>query len=424
MKNRKFTFSLVWVMAAILFAGIGVAAAVYAVSGSHEMAAAGGSMLPFLLFGMAVTAEPNLREASSAYRDLPFEDMLDLLDMYEPAMTPLFTMAAREKELGNTEFSSQVDSWNNPQGAIGYGDTYALQDVEIMDVTANRRKVGNGGQGFRQGYGAGWIAEQVPKLPGEGKGGIIKTGATRAMVMLKQSIECAMASFDQTFNADTGTLTGGITAGIRKLVDQNNAYAGENAFVYGAPSDLHYAPAAACVAEGTLLADGLNMTFIENALKALRISTLRNGEYWWNVGLGLRAAITGLIKPQPINGGAGAVAGQTTMFTQDLKDTKLGKRIDVVYTDYGTLLIKETDFIGTTTTDVNGNVTAVRANRVYQNKPNYGLMISRDKLALRFGVGFQTVEIGPDGGSKKKVLRTYCGVMAKNPQGFGFQAFG
>jgi hypothetical protein len=95
---------------------------------------------------MALTTEPGLRQASSAYRDLPFEDMLDVLDMYDPASTPLFTMARREKELGNTEFWHEVDSWNPPQGAIGTGDNYPLQaGTEVMDVIANRRKIGNGG---------------------------------------------------------------------------------------------------------------------------------------------------------------------------------------------------------------------------------------------------------------------------------------
>ena len=99
---------------------------------------------------MAITTEPGLRQASSAYRDLPFEDMLDVLDMYEPAMTPAFTMARREKELGNTEFWTEVDSWQNPSAAVGPGDAYALQAGEVRDVIANRRKVGNGGQAFRR----------------------------------------------------------------------------------------------------------------------------------------------------------------------------------------------------------------------------------------------------------------------------------
>jgi len=369
---------------------------------------------------MALTTEPGLRQASSAYRDLPFEDMLDVLDMYDPASTPLFTMARREKELGNTEFWHEVDSWNPPQGAIGTGDNYPLQaGTEVMDVIANRRKIGNGGQAFRQGYGSGWIAEKVPIMPGTGRG-FRKTGSVRAMVMLKQSIECMMASFDQTFNVDQGGATGGVAAGIKSLVDHNLSYANPNAAVLGVPSDLHYAPAGACAVGA--MADTFSQNLLQNALLALRQATQRNGTYWYLCGLGLRQAVTGLIKPMALQAAVGAVPGQMNTFTQEMKDTKLGSRIDVVYTDYGTFLIKDTDFIGTTTTDNNGNVTAVRANRVFMSKPNYGLIISQDKLALRFGTGFETDELGHDGGGVTKLLRTYCGPVVLNPMGFGFHA--
>ena len=373
---------------------------------------------------MALTTEPGLRQASSAYRDLPFEDMLDVLDMYDPGSTPLFTMARREKELGNTEFWHEVDSWNPPQGALGYGDAYPLQVAsEVMDVTMNRRKIGNGGQTFRQGYGSGWVAEKVPVMTGTGRG-FRKTGSVRAMVMLKQSIECAMASFDQTFNLDQGGLNGPLMASIKSLVDHNNSYASANAAVLGVPSDLHYAPVAACAAG--VLADTFSQNLLQNALLALRQATQRNGTYWYLCGLGLRQAVTGLIKPMALQGAAGAVAGQMNTYTQEMKDTKLGARIDVVYTDYGTLMIKETDFIGTTTTDANGNAiangAAGRVNRAFVSKPNYGLIVSQDKLALRFGVGFETDELGHDGGGVTKLLRTYCGVVVLNPMGFGFHA--
>lgn len=368
---------------------------------------------------MAITTEPGLRQASSAYRDLPFEDMLDVLDMYEPAMTPAFTMARREKELGNTEFWTEVDSWQNPSAAVGPGDAYALQAGEVRDVIANRRKVGNGGQAFREGYGSGWIAEKVPVMPGTGRG-FRKTGATRAAIYLKQAIECAITSFDQTFSVDAGGANGGVMAGLRNLVDQNNAYANANAAVLGAPSDIHYAPAGACALGA--IGDTFSQNLLQNALLALRQSTKRNGTYWYLVGLGLRQAITGLVKAMAIQAAPNAVAGQLIAFTQELKDNKLGTTVDVFFSDYGTLMVKDTDFIGLTTADINGNANAARNVRVVTNKPNYGLIISQEKMALRFGVGFETDELGHDGGGVTKLLRTYCGLLCTNPTGFGFHA--
>lgn len=374
---------------------------------------------------MAVTIEPNLRQASSAYRDLPFEDVLDMLDRVDAADTPVFSMAKRGKELGNTEFWTQVDSWPGPQGAIGYADKYPVQASEIQDNAANRRKVGNGGQAFRRAYGAGWIANQVPKMPGTGKG-FEKRAGMDAMILIRQDMEASMCSFDQTFVLDSGAQDGsggGLMAGLRKLVDKNNQYANPNAAVLGAPSDLQYAPPAACVAEGTALNDGFSQDFLENALLALRQSTNRKLTYLYLCGLGLRKAVTGLVKPGAIVGGQGSVSGQLTMFTQELQDSKLGRSIDVIYSDYGTLMVKETDFIGTTTTDVNGNPTAVRANRVYLNKQNYGLILNTEKMMIRFGVNFQKGELADDGGSQPKYVRTYAGLLATNPTGFAFQAF-
>jgi hypothetical protein len=363
---------------------------------------------------------------SSAYRDLPFEDVLDMLDRVDAADTPVFSMATRGKELGNTEFSTEVDSWQGAQGAIGYADKYPISTAtEIMDNAANRRKIGNGGQAFRRAYGAGWIADQVPKMPGTGKG-FEKRGGMDAMIYIRQDMEAAMCSFDQTFVLDSGAQDGnggGLMAGLRKLVDKNNQYANPNAMVLGAPSDIQYAPPAACVAEGTALGDGFNMDFIENALLALRQSTNRKLTYLYLCGLGLRKAISGLTKPGAIIGGAGSVSGQITMFTQELKESKLGRSIDVLFSDYGTLMVKETDFIGTTTTDINSNVTATRANRVYLNKPNYGLILNTEKMMIRFGVNFQKGALADDGGSEPKYVRTYAGLVIKNPTAFAFQAF-
>lgn len=365
-------------------------------------------------------------QQSSAYRDLPFEDLMDLLDRVDPMDTPAFTMSRRGQELGSTQFWTEVDSWQTPYGAVGFADAYPMQASEIRDNTLNRRKVGNQGQAFREGFGTGWIAEQVPKFPGTGKG-INKRGAADALIYLRQDIEVAITSFDQVATADTGAQDGSggsLMSGIRKLVDKNNQYANENAAIVGGPSDLHFAPVNACVAEGTALADGFSLEWVENALLALRQSTNRKRTYLQLAGLGLRKAFTGLVKPGGLIGpGANAVPGQVYVYTQEIKDEKLGRSIDVVYSDYGTLMVKETDFIGDTTTDSNGNAQPTRNLRVAYNRPNYGLTLDTEMLELRFGVNFQKGNLPDDGGTIRKYLRTYAGLLCTNPVYFGFQAW-
>lgn len=374
---------------------------------------------------MALTTEPNLRQTTSLYADLAFEDLMNVLERVDPAETPLYTMAGREYELGNTEFSWEVDSWPGANGALGPGDGYAVVTSgggdETRDVTSNRRKMGNYGQAFRRVFGAGWIANQVPKLPGSGKGKLLADGAADAMILLKQDLEAAFASFDQTAEADQGGATGSIMAGIRKLIDQANSYAAPSAFAYGKPTDLQFAPTGACLT-GTMTSV-FNLSAIRTAMKALRKSVLRNKDYAFLCGLSLRQQVTALIDPTTTSVTAGGIAAtQVRYFSQSIADAELGMSVDVIRTDFGRWLVIPTDFIGTTTTNATGGAVtdANRSTRTYVNADTKGLLISREKLFKRIGVPFQTDTLSNDGGGTRRQVRTYQAVGVRNPQGFAF----
>lgn len=369
---------------------------------------------------MALTTEPNLRSASSAYRNLAHEDLMDVLERVDAATTPAYSLAARENELGNTEFAWEVDSWPDAAGAAGPGDGYAVQSSEVRDVTASRRKMGNYGQVFRRPFGAGWIANSVPRLPGSGRGKLLADGAADAMILVKQDMEVGICSFDQTATADVGGASGSTMAGVRKLIDNANVYASANAFAYGKPTDLHYAPTAACVT-GTM-ASAFNLAALRTAAQALRAATLRNKDYTFLVGLDLRAACTALTDPTTSTAASGITTTQGRSFTQAISDTELGISIDVIRTDYGRFLIVPTDFIGNTTTNAAGSAMndTQRALRVYVNKAKYGLILSREKLAKRVGVPVEVDTLQNDGGGTNRQVRTYQSVKVGNPVGFGF----
>lgn len=377
---------------------------------------------------MALTTEPNLRQSNSAYNNLAHEDLMDVVERVDPAETPCYTMAGRENELGNTEFSWEVDSWPTPLGAQGPGDGYDVQDAEIRDVSTAMRKMGNYGQAFRRAYGAGWIANQVPRLPGMGRGGLISKGAADAAVLLKQDIECAFCSLDQVATPDQGGATGSTMAGMRKLIDPANKYANASSYAYGKPTDLHPANASCCVTGA--LASVFNLALVKTVTKALRKTVKRNGDYFFLAGLDLREAVTGLVDPinataSATGGALSAAATQTRVFTQSLADAELGVSIDVIRTDYGRLMVIPTDFVGTTTTDAGGTPQGdtARASRVFVESPKSGYIGKRDKLFKRIGVPFDTEELPNSGGGKKKVLRTYQTLGVGNPQGFGFFSF-
>ena len=380
--------------------------------------------LLFALMGMALTTEPNLRQSNSLYANLAHEDLMDVLDRVEPAQTPVWTMARREMELGNTEFAWEVDSWPNANGALGPGDGYAIQTTEVRDVTTNRRKMGNYGQAFRRPFGAGWIANQVPNLPGRGRGKLLADGAADAMVLLKQDFEVAACSFDQTATPDVGGASGSLMAGIVKLIDPANAYTAPSGFAYGKPTDIHSAPASACLT-GTMAAN-FNLAALRQAVQALRTAVKIRKDYAFLCGLDLRAQVTGLVDPQTSSATGGALAAtQVRMFKQEIADSELGISIDVIRTDYGRLLVMDTDHIGNTTTNSGGTAQndANRSSRVYVNKASYGLILSREKLIKRIGVPFQTGTLADDGGGTTQYTRLYAAVGVMNPVGFGFMKF-
>ncbi|MDE2102329.1 MAG: DUF5309 family protein [Patescibacteria group bacterium] len=376
---------------------------------------------PLGLAGMgSITVAPNLSQASSAYRNLQYEDLMDVLDLFDPAATPAFTLAKTEQKLDDVTTTWEVDKYESPQGAVGPGDGYALQDSEKSDVTATRRKMGNGGQLFREGFGSGYIAERVPRLPGSGKG-ILASALRKYMIRIKQDIEVAFTSFDQTYAADAGGANGGVMAGLRKLIDPANKYPDANSMTFGKPSDIHAAPAGACVTGA--LADNWNLSLVKTMLSALFDNVQRDREYWLLANKGLRQAVSALTDPQAIGGGANnSTPSQQRIFTREQDDETFKQKISVIQTDFGTLLVKLTSLMGTTMNDVNGNYTATRADRVFTNMPNYGYIIPAEKLAKRWGFPIDTDELGHDGGGLTRMIFTYLTLVAYNPQGFGFLA--
>jgi hypothetical protein len=367
---------------------------------------------------MPITTEVLIRRDKLGY-----EDFMNLVSMVDPAETPLYTMCRRETELGNTEFSWTVDSYTTPKGAVGSGDGYAVQTAtEVRNSQENKRRMGNYAQAFRQGYGEGWIASKLPKMPGQ-KSALAK-GRAEAVIQLKQEIECAFASFDQTATQDTGSVSGGIMSGIFKMVDYKSAsgsYTAASAFQYGMATDIHYAPTAACVTGA--MATVFNLAAIKTVAKALRTAVKRNKDFVLLAGLDLREAVTGLTDPVTVNGtGSSGIAGtQVRMFTQAIADKELGVSIDVLRTDWGRWMVLPTDFIGTTTTNATGGSAGlVRADRAFISKPKNGLLLSREMLASRWGVPFETDKLAPDGASEQEVLRGHCSLVVKNPIGFGY----
>lgn len=376
---------------------------------------------------MALTLEPNVRQTSSAYKNISLEDYLDILDRTEPESTPLFSLAGTETDLGATEFAWNVDTWPDRAGAEGVADGEAVAAASVRNRAANVRKMGNIGQGFRRPYGAGWIAQRVPRVAGIGRGRLLADAEADAAVLLKQDVDAALGSFDQVAFQDVGSATGGLMAGIFKLVDKSNQYSAASAYAVGKPTDLHYAPTGACVTGA--LATVFNRAALKTVAMALRQSAQRSGDYLLVAGLQLRQAVTDLTDPIGVTGTAtgGALYGygsQIKVISRAEQESTLGASVDVIQTDFGRIMVTDTRGLGTTTTDSTGgavdNTTGTRSNRAFVEKSKYGLIVKKGMFAKRWGVAPYSEPLALDGGGNKFDYKGFCSCIVYNPNYFGY----
>src|SRR5208282_845635 len=107
---------------------------------------------------------------------------------------------------------------------------------------------------------------------------------------------------------------------------------------------------------------------------------------------------------------------------RDQDDETFKQRISFVETDFGSLRVKLDLLLGTSSTDVNSNPTAVRTNRVFLAQPNYGYIIPAEKLEKNWGWAIDTDELGHDGSGVTRLIFTYLTLKVLNPMGFGFMA--
>lgn len=348
---------------------------------------------------------------------LAHEDLSNVLKRLEPAETPMLSMCRVGSQLGNVQFDWEVDKWPTPAGANGVVDGASVTDASVADNAAYRRRMANYGQAFRRAFGEGWIASKVLKLPGQGGSGIAKAAADQ-LVVLKQEMECAICSTDQTATGDTGS-AGSLMSGIGKLASRNSGeYFGtsgsdDNTAIRIGQAPFSFIPPADAWVVGEPRGN-LSLSMLKGVVKALRKVTKRNRDYACPCGLDLREDFSALTEPSAIAvaGGAG-VSGQTRTFMQQLSDAELGSVIDVIRTDYGRLLVMPTDWIGTTMTD------QVSSAYVFTEKPKFGYVLPREILEVRYGVTPELNELPNSGQGTRKYWQAFAGLVLSTPQPVG-----
>jgi Family of unknown function (DUF5309) len=377
---------------------------------------------------MAVTTEPGLRVARS--KDITHEDFADAIDRINPAAYPMTSLCQSEVKLKAVDRTWNVDSYPTPKGAIGRGDNEtapASGSAQSRDWSSNIRKMGNVAQGFSETYRVGWIAGQVPQIAGVSD--IEAYAKAGAYEMLKQHMECAFLSFDQVAVYDQGPGLGAVGAGYRKLTDNANAYSAASAYAIGKPTDIHYAPTGACITGA--LTSVHNRAMWKSVALALRTAAKRKTDWMLIAGLTLRQAITDLTVPttQTTSATAGALgqaADQVRVYLRNEDDNVLGATVDVIQTDFGRIMVTDSDYIGTTTTDSSGNALSAvnsasgtgagaRGNAAFVNNPKAGVLIKKGNLFKTWGIMPYTEKLGIDGSGDAYDAKCLAMLGIRNP---------
>lgn len=380
------------------------------------------------VMAMAVTADPDA-SVSGKDGDIGFEHYLDMLDSSSPEKTPFYSTIGRsargknaegiELDLQNHQFAWALDAAPTPDGAIGVGDNYSITSGEFINVLDNVEKMGNIGQAFRKGSGAGWIANAVMNTPG---GRLIARAQNKVNVNLKQSIEAACCSLDQIAVAPTtsGSATGGIMAGFRKLVDKANQYTdAATGFAYGKPTPSYYAPTAAAFTGA--LSSTFTYSAINSALRAIREVAGEVNDFVLLAGLDAGDKITQFVDPATTSATGGALA--TTViraFNRSQDDTTYGFSVGLLKTEYGIVEVMRSERIGYTLLDSAAAATTVRLNRAFNRKQKGFLLYRPEDWHWHWGQRFEHVDQPDTGNGKSFLVRCYGSLRTRNPIRSGF----
>ena len=369
---------------------------------------------------MAVTTEPGLRVARS--KDITHEDFADAIDRINPANYPLMSFCQSEVKLKAIDRTWNVDSYPSPKGALGRADNEAAPAsgaAGSRDWSANVRKMGNIAQGFSETYRVGWIAGQVPSIAGVAD--IEAYAKAGAYEMLKQHMECAFGSFDQVAVYDQGVGLGAVGAGYLKLTDTSNKYSAASSYAIGKPTDLHFAPASACVTGTTATA---TRSMWKTVAKALRIAAKQKTDWMLIAGLNLRQAVTDLTIPatsQPANLSAQS-ADQVRVLLRNESDSILGASVDVIQTDFGRIMVTESDYLGTTTTDSTGSAVtnvnlsaAARASAAFVGNLAAGILVKKGNLFKTWGIMPYSEQLGKTGAGDEFDAKCLAMLGIRNP---------
>ena len=327
------------------------------------------------------------------------EDLADYIAIVDAKSTPFVSMAPKGKDIGNMQFSWQVDNYGDPQ-LQGVVDGADVTVSSAANPVQNRTRLNNYGQVFRRDLRIGFIAEtqNVAGVTDELANGIAKT-----LVLIKRDMEATFMCTNQAAQTEVNTSNPYLTGSLGNWLNSTNA-SNIGACASGSP----FLPASGAI--DTTAAASFTEATAQNVLTAIYSATGTFRDYDCILGTTLKRAFTNLTASgttQVVNANAIAATSVRT-FNQDLSSDTFKASIDLFEGDFGRLILHPTTFIG----GKNGTALSAQATK--------GYVIPMDMVEVRYAKLPQVKDLPDAGGGPARLVEAIAGLVVKNPSGFGF----
>jgi len=326
------------------------------------------------------------------------EDLADYIAIVDAKSTPFVSMAPKGKDIGNMQFSWQVDNYAAPTMG-GVVDGADVTVASAGNPVQNRTRLNNYGQVFRNDLRIGFIAEtqNVAGVTDE-----LANGIAKRLVELKRSMEATFMCTNQAAQTEVSTANPYLTGSLGNWLNNTNA-ANIGACASGSP----FLPASGAV-DTTASASFVEAT-AQNVLTAIYGATGVFRDYDCILGTTLKRAFTNLTASGTttiVNSSAIAATSVRT-FNQDLSSDTFKSSIDVFEGDFGRLILHPSTFIG----GVTGSALTAQAFK--------GYVIPMDMVEVRYAKLPQVKTLPDAGGGPARLIEAIAGLVVKNPNGFG-----
>jgi hypothetical protein len=326
------------------------------------------------------------------------EDLADYIAIVDAKSTPFVSMAPKGRDIGNMQFSWQVDNYGAPVLA-GVVDGTDVTVASASNPVVNRTRLNNYGQAFRRDLRIGFIAEtqDVAGVPDE-----LANGIAKKLVEIKRDMESTFLCTNQAAQADNGT-NPYLTGSMGNWLNSTNA-SNIGACASGSP----FLPASGAV--DTTASASFTEATAQNVLTAIYSATGTFRDYDCILGTTLKRAFTNLTASGTTTTANTSTIAATSVrtFNQDLGADTFKASIDIFEGDFGRLILHPSTFVG-------GKTSTSLTAQAFK-----GYVIPMDMVEVRYAKLPQVKNLPDAGGGPARLVEAIAGLVVKNPSGFGF----